>query len=171
MAKTKVTKPGKLKYLGFGFYFDVKESTWKSKPHETSVQKFKSKLKQLCKRKWNVELSYRIMKLNEVIRGWINYFSLASMKIILTNIDSHLRSMIRVIIWKQWKTPRRRQWGLMKLGISKDMARLTTYCGDRYQFVVFKTCVNKAISKEKLTGKGLISCLDHYTKQHTLKLN
>jgi group II intron reverse transcriptase/maturase len=171
MTKTKVTKPSNLKYLGFGFYFDMKENKWKSRPYETSIQKFKSKLKHLCKRNWSVDLSHRIAKLNEVIRGWINYFSLASMKTIITKIDSHLRSMIRTIIWKQWKTPRKRQWGLMKLGINKDMARLTAYCGDRYQFVGTKTCVNKAISKEKLTRKGLVSCLDYYLKQHALKLN
>jgi predicted XRE-type DNA-binding protein len=51
----------------------------------------------------SVDLSYRITKLNEVIRGWINYFSLASMKTIITNIDSHVRSMIRTIIGSSGK--------------------------------------------------------------------
>ena len=55
------------------------------------------------------------------------------MKKNLTKIDEHLRTMIRVIIWKQWKVPSKREWGLKKLGINKDLARLTAYCGDRYQ--------------------------------------
>ena len=75
-----------------------------------------------------------------------------------------------VIIWKQWKVPKKRQWGLQKLGIRKDLARLTAYCGDRYYWVVTKTCVSRAISKGVLEKAGLVSCLDYYNKRHALKL-
>ncbi len=62
--------------------------------------------------------------------------------------------------------------GLKKSGIDKNLARQTSYCGDRYQWVVTKTCVVRAISKEKLTKKGLISCLDYYlNRKHILELN
>ncbi len=111
--KTKVTPPSKLKYLGFGFWKD--KDSWKARPHEDSVQKLKRKLKQLCKRKWSIDLTYRIKKINEVTRGWINYFRIGSMKQKLQRIDEHLRTQIRVIIWKQWKTAQKREWGLLKL--------------------------------------------------------
>ena len=158
--KTKVTPPSKLKYLGFGFWNDKDE--WKARPHEDSVERLKRKLKALCKRKWSVDLTYRINKINAVSRGWINYFRIGSMKIKLKNMDEHLRTMVRVVIWKQWKVPSKREWGLRKLGIGKDLARLTANCGDRYQWVVKKTCVTRAISKEKLTKRGLVSLLDYY---------
>ena len=94
------------------------------------------------------------------------------MKRHLTNIDEHLGTMIRVIIWKQWKVPSKREWGLKKLGVNKNLARLTAYCGNRYQWVVTKTCVVRAISKEKLTKKGLVSCIDYYnSRRHNLGLN
>ena len=160
--KTKVTPPSKLKYLGFGFWNDKGE--WKTRPHEDSVERLKRKLKALCKRSWSVDLTYRIKKINEVSRGWINYFRIGSMKIKLQNMDEHLRTMVRVVIWKQWKVPSKREWGLRKLGIGKDLARLTANCGDRYQWVVKKTCVARAISKEKLTKRGLISLSDYYLK-------
>lgn len=90
----------------------------------------------------------------------------------LTKIDAHLRTMIRVIIWKQWKVPSKREWGLKKLGINKDLARLTAYYGNRYQWIVTKTCVVRAISKEKLTKKGLVSCIDYYdSRRYNLGLN
>lgn len=63
--KTKVTTPTKLKYLGFGFWKD--KSGWKVRPHGDSVQRFKRKLKELCKRNWSVSFTYRLKKLNEVI--------------------------------------------------------------------------------------------------------
>ena len=170
MTKTKITKPNDLKYLGFGFYHDKTIGTWKLRAHESSIKKFKQALKRLTIRKNSMKMEERIRKLNQVIRGWINYFSICNMKTNMEKIDAHLRTRLRVIIWKQWKVPNRRQWGLQKLGIGKDLARQTSYMGNHYQWVVTKTCVVRAISKRKLTQKGLVSCLDYYTKQHTLKL-
>ena len=172
MTKTHITTPYKLKYLGFGFWKDNKDNKYKARPHEDSIQKFKRALKKLCERKWNVDLPYRINKLNEVIRGWINYFAIGFIKTILKEeIDPHLRTMLRIIIWKQWKVPSKREWGLKKLGIDKDLARQTAYMGNKYMWIVTRTCVNKAISKEKLTKKGLVSCLDYYLQRHALKIN
>ena len=167
--KTKITRPGKLKYLGFGFYKEAKEKEWKCRPHKESVEKFKRKLKSLTSRNQPMKFRERVQRLNWVIRGWTNYFAISSMKTAMTDIDAHLRTRLRVIIWKQWKVPKKRQWGLQKLGIGKDLARQTAYMGDHYQWVVRKTCVVRAISKEKLSQAGLVSCLDYYEERHALK--
>ena len=53
MTKTKVTKPGGLKYLGFGFW--KSSDGWKARPHQDSILKFKRKLKQLTKRNWSAQ--------------------------------------------------------------------------------------------------------------------
>ena len=158
--KTKITPPSKLKYLGFGFWKSKGE--WKARPHEDSVMKFKRKLKALCKRNWSVDLTYRIKKINEVIRGWVNYFRIGWMKTVLQKIDEHLRTMIRVIIWKQWKVPKKRLWGLKKLGVENWIAHKVAYWGDCYQKVATKSVVTRAISKEILTKRGLISISDYY---------
>ena len=81
-------------------------------------------------------MSDRITTLNWVIRGWINYYAIGAMKTKMVEIDEHLRTMLRKVIWKQWKTPRKRAWGLRKLGICNDLAKLTSYCGDHYEWVV-----------------------------------
>lgn len=102
--KSKVTKPTKLKYLGFGFWKDSKDGLWKAKPHKDSIERFQRKLKQLTKRSWSVTMDYRIMRLNQVIRGWVNYFRMGNMKKALQKIDERLRTRMRIVIWKQWKT-------------------------------------------------------------------
>lgn len=84
------------------------------------------------------------------------------MKSALRRMDDHLRTRLRMIILKQWKVPSKRQWGLQKLRVIKNLARLTSYCGNRYYFVVTKTCIVKAISKEILTKRELINPLDYY---------
>ena len=168
--KTKITRPSGLKYLGFGFYKDSKTGEWKCRPHKDSIARFKRKLKQLTERRWSINLRVRIAKINQVTRGWINYYALGSMKTAMAEMDAHLRTRLRMIIWKQWKVPAKRQWGLHKLGIGKDLAKVTAYCGDRYYWVVTKTCVVRAISKEKLAQAGLVNLSEYYAERHMLKL-
>ena len=167
--KTHTCRPTKLKYLGFGFYKN--SDKWGARPHQDSVAKFKRKIKQLCKRSWSVELDYRIKKINEVTRGWINYFAIADMRRTLTVIDSHLMTQIRVVIWKQWKVPSKREWGLRKMGIEKWQAQVVSYSRSPYTSAQLPQ-VKKAIPKEILTRrKHLVSPLEYYLQQHALKLN
>ena len=62
-----------LKYLGFGFYFDTRAHQYKAKPHTKSVAKFKKKMKELTCRSWGVSNSYKVEKLNQLIRGRESY--------------------------------------------------------------------------------------------------
>jgi group II intron reverse transcriptase/maturase len=157
--KTKVTKPSKLKYLGFGF---VKMGDkWEARPHKDSIKAFERKLKKLTKRSWPVGMDVRIQRLNWVIRGWINYFRIGKMKKNLERIDGRLRTRMRIIIWKQWKTRGKRIWGLRKLGAPEWMAKQSAGFGDHYQAVA-KTTGLHLISKEILAKRGLVSCLDYY---------
>ena len=159
MTKTKVTKPMNLKYLGFGF---VKmNGKWEARPHKDSIANFKRKLKSLTSRSWSMTMDERIQRLNWVIRGWVNYFRIGKMKTQLTKIDEHLRTRMRVVIWKQWKTSQKRYWGLRKLGVPEWMAKQSVGFGDHYQAVV-KTTGLHYIKKETFAKRGLISCLDYY---------
>ena len=159
VTKTKVTKPNELKYLGFGFWKD--KEGWKARPHQDSIKKFERKLKQLTDRSWSVDMDYRIMRLNQVIRGWINYFRMSSMRQRLIRIDKHLRNRMRIVIWKQWKTSQKRYWGLRKLGAPEWMAKKSVAFHNHYQAVV-KTTGLHLINKEILARRGLLSCVDYY---------
>ena len=166
--KTHITKPMKLKYLGFGFW--KSKEGWRARPYHDSVAKLRRTIKKLCKRRWSVSLTYRIAKINAVVRGWINYFALGDMKSAITRIDKHLMVQMRVIIWKQWKVPKKREWGLKKLGVKPWIAHEQSHIKG-YMKAVRLPQIKKAISKEKLTKRGLVSPLDYYLRQHTLKLN
>ena len=103
MTKSKVDKPSGLKYLGFGFYFDSRAHQYKAKPHAKSVAKFKRRMKELTRRSWGVSNSYKVAKLNQLIRGWINYFKIGSMKTLCKQLDANNRYRLRMCIWKHWK--------------------------------------------------------------------
>ncbi len=159
MAKTKVTRPSQLKYLGFGFV-KMGES-WEARPHKESIQNFERKLKKLTKRSWSISMDERIQRLNWVIRGWINYYRIGKMKQNLIRIDGRLRTRMRIVIWKQWKTSQKRYWGLRKLGAPEWMAKQTVGFADHYQ-AASKTTGLRKISKEILAKRGLLSCVDYY---------
>ena len=131
MTKARVTKPSNLKYLGFGF---VKMGDrWEARPHQESVKNFERKLKKLTKRSWSISMDERIQRLNWVIRGWINYFRDGKMKKNMIRIDEHLRTKMRIVIWKQWKTSQKRYWELRKLGVPEWMAKQSVGFANHYQ--------------------------------------
>lgn len=162
-SKSRIDKPKGIKYLGFGFYYDSFAKQYKAKPHAKSVAKFKARMKKLTCRSWGVDNKYKIEKLNQLIRGWINYFKIGKMKTLCKKLDSNIRYRLRMCIWKHWKTPKNRAKNLMKLGINRRAAFKTAYAGARIAYVCNKGAVNVAINNERLTRFGLVSMLDYYT--------
>ena len=160
--KTHITKPNNLKYLGFSFWKDKEK--WKSMPHQESFKKLFLKLKNLVKRSWSIDLTYRIKKINEVLRGWINYYRQSSMKMKITKIGEWLRNAIRVVIWKQWKVPSKQIPSLVKLGINEEEAKGLTFCRRGYQFIAHSCVVHRAISNSRLKRRGLLDPLEYYLK-------
>lgn len=165
MTKSKVDRPSGLKYLGFGFYFDTRAHQFKAKPHAKSVAKFKRRMKALTCRSWGVSNRYKVEKLNQLIRGWINYFKIGSMKTLCKELDKRIRYRLRMCIWKQWKTPQNKEKNLIKLGVPKWAAHKVANTGNRYAHMCHNGWVQKAISTRRLTAFGLVSMLDYYTKR------
>ena len=162
MTKSKVGRPQGLKYLGFGFYFDSHAHGYKVKPHAKSVEKFKVRMKQLTRRNWGVSNSYKVEKLNQLIKGWINYFRIGEMKWICKDMDAKIRRRLRMCIWVHWKTPENRAKNLMKLGMYRQKAYAIAYSGSRVARLS-EGALNYVITNQRLTTFGLVSMLDYYT--------
>jgi group II intron reverse transcriptase/maturase len=113
--KTKIVRPSNSNFLGFTFWKG--KAGWKCKPADDRKKKLYAKVKEVLKRKWAVSrpLSVTFTKLNQIIRGWINYFRIGSMKMFLTEFGQWLRHKVRVIIIKQWKKPKRIYTNLQRL--------------------------------------------------------
>ncbi len=161
--KSKVDKPKGIKYLGFGFYFDTFAKAYKARPHPKAIAKFKAQMKKLTCRSWGVSNAYKVRKLNELIRGWINYFKIGSMKKLCEQLDGNIRYRLRMCIWKHWKTPKNRAKNLMALEVPSWAAYKVAYSGTRIARMCHTVWVNMAISKKRLADFGLISMSDYYT--------
>lgn len=166
--KSKISRPTDTKFLGFNFYYDFRVGKYSPKPHDDSFRKFERKLRGLTKRNHSISLDKRITKVNQVIRGWVNYFRIARMKKKLEIIDAKMRSRIRVIIWKQWKTSKKRIRSLKQLGIPEEEAKGLTYCRKGYRYIGNSKVVHRALSNKRLKQRGFLFALEYYLKQHTV---
>ena len=161
-SKTHITRPNNLKYLGFSFWQSA--DGWKAKPHNESFMKLFKKLKKLMRRSWSVEHSYRIEKINQVMRGWISYYRKSSMKSKIARLGEWLRNAMRVVIWKQWKVSQKRIEALVRLKIDREEAKGLTFCRRGYQYIAHSCVILRAISNSRLKKRGLLDPLEYYSQ-------
>ena len=78
--KSKVVRPTNSTFLGFSFW--KSREGWKPRPAKDRKDRLCAKVKAiLCRRRAAaVALGDTFRKLNQVLRGWINYFRIGSMK-------------------------------------------------------------------------------------------
>ena len=113
--KTKIVRPTKSNFLGFTFFKNSEK--WECKPSDDRKKRIYDKLKIVLKRGKAAAkpLKETIIKANQIIIGWINYFRIGKMKLFISNFGEWLRHKIRVIIIKQWKNPSTIQRNLEKI--------------------------------------------------------
>ena len=117
--KTKVVRPTGSNFLGFTFWKSTEG--WKPRPLAERKARLCGKVKEiLCRKRAAAQpLGYTFRKLNQVLRGWINYFRIGSMKGWLKNeLGPWMRHKVRVVILKQWKKPKTIYKNLMKLNMA-----------------------------------------------------
>lgn len=175
LTKTRIVRPMKSKFLGFTFW-KGKEG-WKCKPSEASKTRLYSKVKEVLKRKHAVSrpLSLTFLKLNQILRGWINFYRIGNMKMYLDKFGQWLRHKVRIIIIKQWKVSKRiyknlhRLNRVLKCGFTDEdifkvaNSRLGWYrrCGmDVVNFILSP----KVLEIKKKERPGLVNPLEYYLR-------
>ena len=155
--KTCAAHISEVKYLGYMFYY---REGFRFRVHPKSVEKLKNKLRELTNRNnaWSNE--YRKNKLQQFIRGWVNYFRLADMKGMLRETDKWLRHRIRAIYWKQWKRVRTRIRKLRNLKLPESMTfGLANSRKGIWRSAMF---LNKALTNKEMARMGYVSLTSYY---------
>ena len=165
--KSGICRPSTFEILGYSFVptykkgekgkyqFVVKKSKW---------AEFKLKLKQLTKKTTPMSFDERIQRINRLIRGWINYFKLASIQAKLKKLEEWLRNRLRYCIWHHWKKPERKRKNLIRLGIKHGMA----YAWSRTRMggwaVAQSPILRTTITVKRLKMRGYVSLVEYYNK-------
>ena len=173
--KTKVVKPTNSNFLGFTFWKD--SIGWKCRPSEDRKAKLYAKIKEILKRKVAAAepLSYIFTKVNQTVKGWINYFRIGSMKTFIAEFGQWLRHKIRVIIIKQWKKPKRIYVNLQRINkrfkcnftdedifkVANSRLGLYRQCGmNVINFILSPT----VLAIRKANRPGLVNPLEYYLR-------
>ncbi len=158
--KSHVVKTSESKFLGFTF--KAGRIHW----HPKTLQKFKQQVRRLTNRNWGVSMHYQLFKLSQYLRGWINYFGIASGYQRCVELDQWIRRRVRMAYWRQWRKPRTKVRSLMRLGVHVQAA---VACGitSKGPWRSAKTPgINQALSLDYLKSEGLYSLRDGWITLH-----
>ncbi len=178
--KSKVVRPSNSIFLGYTFWKSPKNG-WSCRPANDRKQRLMDKLKAatLRKRAAAETIGETITKINQVLRGWINYYALGKMTTFMKELGPWIRHKVRVIIVKQWKRPKTIYRNLMMLnnrlhcGFTHDdiymvaNSRLGLYrkCGMHVMNYLLSPEV-LGTANEKMNRPALIDPYEYYLKVH-----
>ena len=162
--KSAVERPWKRKFLGFtlGIMFGKAYSSISKQ----SLKKHKDKLREILSRSNPMTLEQRIIKLNQVNIGWINYYGIAKCKGITVQLDKWIKLRLRMYIWKQWKKVKTRYKNLKKLGLNHYQAIKFANTRKGYWRVANSAILKTTLTNQFFNDLGLKSLTRQYIKIH-----
>ena len=158
--KSQVCKPSQCKYLGFTFW--GKHLRW----HPKALAKFKHSVRELTGRTWGVSMETKIRELSSYLRGWINYFGIASGYQKCVELDHWIRRRLRMCYWKQWRKPRTKIRNLINLGVPVKLAISCGISSKGYWRNARTEGIHRGLNDAFLAEQGLFSLRDGWIKIH-----
>jgi len=168
--KTKISRPNQSTLLGFSFYRN--EGEWKIRIASKVLDRIKEKMKRKTKRNDPSNAAEKIKKIESVVRGWVNYFSIARAKRVMEGLDEMVRVRLRIGIWKQWKSPKTRIENLVKLGVNKHKAYQWGNSSLGYCRIAHSPILSTTLNNKYLQQIGYVGFTNYYywKTEHQLKL-
>jgi group II intron reverse transcriptase/maturase len=165
--KSGIRKPVYFEILGYKFvptYIKGDKGQYQLVASDKSWKRFRQNLKAITRKTAPKSFDERIKQLKEALRGWVNYFRIASIYGKLRDLDGWVRNRLRYCIWHDWKKPERRRKNLIRLGIDHDHA----YAWSRTRMggwaVAQSPILVTTITLPRLKKRGYLSTLDYYQK-------
>lgn len=118
--KTKISLPQQSQLLGFSFYNT--KGKYEIRISAKSLNRIKAKCKAKTRSSDPTSETSKLLKLDEIIRGWVNYFKIAKAKSNMQKLDELVRTRLRIMTWRRWKRIRTKVINLVRLGIERTKA-------------------------------------------------
>lgn len=161
--KSGIRRPVNFKILGFGFvptYEKGIKGHYQLVVSEKAWQRLKERLKQATRKTKPMTFDERITEINQIQRGWLNYFRGTSIQGKLGDLDGWLRNRLRYCIWHVWKKPERKRKNLIRLGIDASHAYQWSRTRKGGWAVAQSPIMGTTITVARLKLRGYISLTD-----------
>ena len=158
--KSQVASTNQTNFLGFTFRGT--RIRWSDK----AFREFKRRIKQLTGRSWFVSMEYRLEKLAQYIRGWMNYFGISEYYRPIPEIDHWLRRRVRMCYWKQWRYARTKVRELRKLGTSLHAAISVAISRKGPLHLARTLATQTGMTNQWLKDQGLLSVKELWVNIH-----
>ena len=145
-----------------GFTFKRNKICWS----EASFREFKRRVKRLTGRSWSVSMDYRLRKLAEYVRGWINYYGISEYYNPIPEIDPWLRRRIRLCYWKRWRYRRTKIRELLKLGVPQSVAVPVCMSNKGLWRMSRSLATTSGLTNQCLKDLGLVSVKELWVNIH-----
>jgi len=163
--KSAVDRPWKRDFLGYTMSWHRQP---KLKVSPGSVQRMRGKIRERMWKARGCSLTKVIEELVPLLRGWINYFRLSSVKTAFEQLDEWIRRRLRCVIWRHWKKPLIRAKKLIQRGIERRRAYISAYNGRGAWWNSGASHMHLAFPAKWFTQQGLISLLSQHQRFQNL---
>ena len=163
--KTSICRPVNFTLLGHCFtstYKKGEKGIYRLSIAKKSWDELKYKIKLITRKTRSVSFDVRITELNQLMRGWVNYFKYATGFEKLKYLDSWIRSRLRYCIWKGWKNPKRRRRAFIQLGLPPLKALQFSYSRMSGWAIACSPIMKTTVTSDILIRKGYISFSDYF---------
>jgi RNA-directed DNA polymerase len=158
-SKSKVCPVWETKFLGYRL---LSEGILVVSPQ--NLKRFKDKIRQITHRNRGRSLPQIIGELNNLLRGWLNYFRHASMKKMIERLDGWIRRHLRCIRLKQCKRAYTIVKFLRLLGITTKQSWLLALSGKGWWRLSDTPQLHQAMNLNWFDKQGLFNLSLNYLK-------
>jgi len=160
--KSAVARPEERHFVGFRLRWEPDEQDAEVLLSARSRDRAAKRIRELTPRNWGQSLADCISRVNAYLLGWIEFFGVCTKaeRRTLHAFDAHIRRRLRAILLKRWGSRSRRLIirHLVRLGVSRDTARLSLYAGHRSWWKLSHTsAVDWALRNAYFTERSLVS--------------
>src|SRR6266850_5273 len=155
--KSAVARPQERKFLGFSFT-DGPEVRRRIAPK--AVKRFKERIREITRQAKSVSMETTMATLAPYMRGWRGYFGFCETPDVLIQLTRWVRVRLRVALWRQWKTLRRRRAMLIQLGVRARLATNAAGSAHGPWHLAHSKALHVALSNAYFRERGLPSLFE-----------
>jgi len=168
-AKSAVARPEDRHFLGFRLRLDPQTGAVEILLSQRTKRNAMRRIKQLTPRPWGGTLEKCILRINAWLRGWHQFFGIASPgeQYTLRALDAHIRRRLRAILLHHWKRRPTIVRNLIALGVKRRSAWQGVYSGRRSLWALSHIPqVDRALRPRLFTDRGLVSLVELHHRAH-----